>query len=122
MKNAINWFEIPALNFTRATAFYQTVLGVTLQHHNMGGADMGFFPADHDGIGGAIVCGNDMQPASGGVLVYLNANPDLAAALGRVEAAGGSIVVPKTQISPEFGFFAIVADTEGNAVGLHSST
>jgi len=119
--NAINWFEIPALDFKRATAFYQTVLGLTLAHHNMGGADMGFFPADQDGVGGAIVCGNDMQPASGGVLVYLNANPDLSGALGRVEAAGGSIVVPKTQITPEFGYFAIIADTEGNAVGLHSS-
>ena len=122
MKNAINWFEIPAKDFARATAFYRAVLAVDLQHHNMGGADMGFFPADQDGVGGAIVCGNDMQPASGGVLVYLNANPDLSGALGRVEAAGGSIVVPKTQITPEFGYFAIIADTEGNAVGLHSST
>ena len=121
MKNAINWFEIPASDFDRAVKFYGAVLGETITRHKMGGADMGFLPADRDGVGGAIVAGPDAHPGPGGALVYLNANPDLSAALGRVEAAGGSIVVPKTAISAEFGFFSLVADTEGNIIGLHSA-
>ena len=40
--------------------------------------------------------------------------------LARVERAGGSIVVPKTDIGGDFGFFAHFVDTEGNKVGLHS--
>jgi predicted enzyme related to lactoylglutathione lyase len=39
--------------------------------------------------------------------------------LGRVEKAGGKIVMPKTDIGPP-GFIAIVRDSEGNSVGLHS--
>lgn len=120
MTNAINWFEIPAADFERALRFYGAVLGASITRHKMGDADMGFLPADRDGVGGAIVAGPDAHPGPGGALVYLNANPDLSVALGRVTAAGGSVLVPKTEISPEFGFFALVKDTEGNVVGLHS--
>jgi hypothetical protein len=54
------------------------------------------------------------------VLIYLNGNPDLQNVLNKVEAAGGKIMVPKTQISPEYGFMAVFVDTEGNRIGLHS--
>ena len=40
--------------------------------------------------------------------------------LARVVTAGGSIVVPKTDIGEGFGYFALFIDTEGNRVGLHS--
>ena len=39
---------------------------------------------------------------------------------GRVEAAGGTVYQPKTQISPEHGYMAVFIDTEGNRVALHS--
>jgi len=52
--------------------------------------------------------------------VYLNGGADLALMLARVEGAGGSIAVPKTEIGSDFGFFAYFIDTEGNRVGLHS--
>ena len=122
MQHAINWFEIPAKDFKRATAFYQAVLGATFHTMNMFGTDMAMLPADLEqgGVGGAIACGPDYAPASSGALVYLNCNPDLAPALARVEKAGGKVIVPKTQISPEFGHFALFIDTEGNKVGLHS--
>ena len=122
MKNAINWFEIPAADFGRATKFYAKVLGVELQHVPMGPNQMGFFPADQGGVGGAVVAGPDAHPGQGGATVYLNANPDLAVAAGRVESAGGHVIVPKTPISPEYGFFALFKDSEGNIVGLHSES
>jgi uncharacterized protein len=40
--------------------------------------------------------------------------------LARVERAGGSVEVPKTEIGNDFGFFAHFIDTEGNNAGLHS--
>ena len=40
--------------------------------------------------------------------------------MNRVEAAGGKIMVPKTQISPDYGYMAVFIDTEGNRIGLHS--
>jgi predicted enzyme related to lactoylglutathione lyase len=121
VKNAINWFEIPATDFKRATGFYGKLFGADLHHVKMGEADMGFLPADREGVGGAVICGPDARPAQGGVTVYLNANPDLSAVLARVAPAGGTVLVPKTPISPEFGFFAIFTDTEGNTIGLHSN-
>ena len=53
-------------------------------------------------------------------MVYLNANPDVQLVLDKVEAAGGKILVPKTEISPEIGFMGVFIDTEGNRVALHS--
>jgi predicted enzyme related to lactoylglutathione lyase len=52
--------------------------------------------------------------------VYLNANPDLQAVLDRVEDAGGTILMPKTAIGLDAGYFALISDTEGNTIGLHS--
>ena len=58
--------------------------------------------------------------ATDGPLIYLNGNPDVQKVLDKVEHAGGKIMVPKTMISPEFGFMAVILDTEGNRIALHS--
>jgi predicted enzyme related to lactoylglutathione lyase len=51
--------------------------------------------------------------------MYLNCNGTLDACLARVKDAGGQVVMPKTDIGDP-GFIALVMDTEGNTVGLHS--
>jgi predicted enzyme related to lactoylglutathione lyase len=75
-----------------------------------------------NGVGGALcTSGGFHSPSeSKGPLVYLNANPDVQTVLDKIEAAGGRILVPKTQISPEYGHMAVFIDTEGNRVALHS--
>jgi predicted enzyme related to lactoylglutathione lyase len=81
------------------------------------------FPADRSAgqIGGALVCGDGAVPSSAGTVVFLNANPDLQVVLDRVAAAGGKILMPKTAIEmDDAGYFAMIADTEGNTVGLQS--
>lgn len=118
--NALNWFEIPALDFKRAQTFYATVLGRPVESMAMGPVTMGMLSSDQQGVGGAIVHGDGMAPAQQGTMVYLNGGDDLAVMLARVEAAGGKIAVPKTEIGNDFGFFAHFVDTEGNKVGLHS--
>lgn len=118
--NAINWFEIPVTDFARARAFYEGVLGRPIETMNMGPSTMGFLSTSHEGVGGAIVQGDGTAPSRSGTLVYLNGGDDLAPMLARVEGAGGSVAVPKTDIGSGFGFFAHFVDTEGNRVGLHS--
>jgi predicted enzyme related to lactoylglutathione lyase len=54
-----------------------------------------------------------------GSIVYLNARDQMDAMLARVESAGGTVILPRTEIAPN-GFIAVVQDTEGNHVGLHS--
>jgi predicted enzyme related to lactoylglutathione lyase len=119
MLNAINWFEIPVSNLNRAAKFYNTILGADIQAQDMpGGGQMGFLPSE-EGVGGAIVQGEGYVPSQQGALVYLNGGDDLSTVLSKVEAAGGKVLAPKTEIG-EYGFIAFFADSEGNKVGLHS--
>jgi len=119
-RHVLSWFEIPATNFERARAFYEAVLERPIEPMVMGPSTMGFLSSDPDAVGGAIVSGEDVAPSGQGTTVYLNGGDDLAPMLARVEKAGGSVVVPKTEIGNDFGFFALFIDTEGNKVGLHS--
>jgi uncharacterized protein len=123
MKNAISWIEIPATNLDRAQKFYETILNISLTRLDLPNIKMRMFPIDDPmGVGGAIVdsAGFHKPSATDGPLVYLNANPDVQRVLAKVEKAGGKIVVPKTQISPEYGFMAVILDTEGNRIAFHS--
>ena len=123
MANVINWFEIPAKNFSRACKFYEEVLNGTVQVMDAGEMpiQMGFLPGFEpgNGVGGAVVHGEGYEPTTTGSLVYLNGGDDLSAPLGRVEQAGGQVVMPKTAIG-ENGFMAQFIDCEGNRVALHS--
>ncbi len=73
-------------------------------------------------VGGALVDSGGFHRPSElmGPLIYLNANPDVQLVLDKIEAAGGKILVPKTEISPEYGSMAVFLDTEGNRIALHS--
>ena len=121
--NSLNWFEIPALDISRAKKFYETIFDVEM--HDMG-AMMGMkfigFPAEMGSgkANGALVQGEMHKPSMDGVVIYLNANPRIDEVINRVESAGGKIVMPKTQISPEIGYMAFFIDTEGNKLGLHA--
>ncbi len=117
--NTINWFEIPVTDFARAKAFYEAVLATTIQTVSMGPQTLGFLSSNPDGVGGAIVHGEDI-PSRTGTIVYLNGGDDLAPMLTRAAQAGGAVAVPKTEIGNGYGFFAHFIDTEGNKVGLHS--
>ena len=120
MSSVINWFDIPAANFERALRFYETVLNSKLIQENMLGAQLAMFPAKPGEATGAIMAREGLTPGPGGTTIYLKAGNDLAVALARVEPAGGKVVLPKTFIKEGFGYFAIMIDSEGNSVGLHS--
>lgn len=123
MEHAISWFEIPVADINRAQTFYESIFGFKMIPLDFPNIKMRMFPIDNPmGVGGALCdSGGFHKPsASDGPLVYLNGNPDLQVVLDKVEAAGGTIMVPKTEISPEYGFMAVFIDSEGNRVALHS--
>ncbi len=118
MKNTINWFEIPATDFDRPVQFYSTVFNVQPHNELVVSTQSANFSGDgEEWVNGAIVFGEHYAPSSTGSVVYLNADHQLDAILSRVEAAGGKILLPSTDIG--FGFIAHFLDTEGNRVGLH---
>lgn len=117
--NAINWFEIFASDFARGARFYETILATELPVMDGMGGRMALFPfSEQSGVGGCISdCGE--VAGTGGTRVYLNVEGQLDAVLGRVADAGGAVLQPRTAIAPH-GFMAIIKDSEGNEVGLHS--
>ena len=119
MASAINWFEIPVSDMDRAVKFYSDIFGISMDVFEMTpGFPMAMFPAE-DGTGGALIKGEGYVPSMEGTLVYLNGGDDLTAVISCVEAANGSVIMPKMSIG-ENGFIAMFADTEGNRIGLHS--
>lgn len=122
--NVVGWFEIPVSDMDRAIAFYEAVFGFEISRQQMGPVDMGWFPSAEAGTGapGSLVCyPDDYKPSVDGVLIYFTAHSgDLSVELGRVEAAGGEVVQPKTLITEEIGYMAIAIDSEGNRIALHS--
>ena len=121
-ENALNWFEIPASDISRAKKFYETIFDIEMQDQEMMGMQMAFFPGDMSGkVSGGLVQGPMHKPSADGAKIYLNGNPDLGNALGKVEAAGGKVLMPKTKITDDIGYMAFFSDTEGNTVALHSN-
>lgn len=120
MKNLISIVEIPTADFSRAVAFYQAILDISIEEVDMEGVQMGVFPSDEETVNVVLVKGTDYKPSTDGTIVYLNAGDDLQITLDKIELNGGKVIVPKTEISPEMGFFAMFTDTEGNKLGLHS--
>jgi predicted enzyme related to lactoylglutathione lyase len=119
--NALNWFEIPALDINRSRKFYETIFEIEMEYLEMEGTKMAMFPfAPGTGkASGAVIEGEHHKPSGEGTFVYLNANPSMDNVLAKVEAAGGKIVSPKTSIG-EHGNVAYIMDTEGGVVGIHS--
>lgn len=120
INNSLNWFEIPVTDFERARKFYSTIYDFEMPSTMMGEHQMGFFLVEQKHIGGAIVKGDGYVPSQTGTLVYLNGGTDLSNVLNKVETSGGKVVLQKTPITPDLGYFAIFIDTEGNKVAIHS--
>ena len=119
-KNYASWFEIPAINFDQSLQFYNYIYEIDMETSKNGDYTMAFFPAK-GGVGGAIICGPGSVPSEKGSLLYLNGGDDLNKILKRVTEAGGRVIMPKTLISKESGYFAIFIDIEGNKLAFHSA-
>jgi predicted enzyme related to lactoylglutathione lyase len=121
MRHVISWFEIPAHDLDRAARFWEGVLNTKLKRESSPGGDMAVFPhANPADPSGALVRREQSKPATVGTLVYLDVTGDLDGAVVRAQKAGGKVLVPRTDIG-ENGAFAVVLDTEGNSVGLHTA-
>lgn len=120
----VGWFEIPVADMARAKKFYDSVFDISISIHDLEGLKMGWFPNDPEkkGATGSLVKHEMYQSsASYGPLIYFSCK-DVEAELSRVESAGGSIIRPKSMIGDNHGFMALIKDTEGNRIALHSIT
>jgi uncharacterized protein len=123
MGNPVNWFEIYTSDYQRAKKFYSTVFKIELTDLpslDSKPATYCTFPGGMTGSGssGALAKMDMMKPGPGGTMIYFHTE-EILTEQGRVEAAGGKVMKPKMAIG-EYGFIAIIEDTEGNFIGLHS--
>lgn len=118
--NRAVWFDVPVADLDRATAFYAAVLAVDVAKQQFG--EYQFAVIDHqDGNGGCLVPNAGQISSSGGLLVYFNVDGRIQAAVAQVSQLGGKVIEPPHSIGPH-GFRAIVLDSEGNRIALHSRT
>ena len=120
-RNLPVWFEIPVSDMPRAVRFYETLFQSDLIRESAGPMEMAIFPRrDEGGTTGCLARGEIHKPGDNGTVVYLNADPQLDQVLERVQAAGGEVLVPRTELPDDIGCFALFRDSEGNRVGLHA--
>ena len=117
--NRAVWFDIPVIDLERACAFYSAVLGCKVDADDFNGFK--FAVIEHqDGNGGCLAEMPD-QVSDKGLIVYFNADGRIHDAVKQAEAHGGTVLEPVTMIGPH-GFRALVKDSEGNRIALHSNT
>ena len=117
--NIVNWFDIPVTDLDRATRFYESVMGTSLKRYQMPDIEGALLPAN--GVTGTLIKGKGFTPSTEGAVIYLNGGKDLSGLLSRAERAGGKVLLPKTEIGGDMGYFAYFQDSEGNRIGIHSS-
>lgn len=119
-KGGITWFEVSTEDIARAKAFYSAVLPdplIDVSHHE----PMFMFPLHNGEVTGALVQRPGRPASTGGTLVYLHIGGALREAMARVEPAGGSLVTGAMVVPDVAGTFCVIADSEGNHIGLHAA-
>lgn len=118
--NPVNWFDINVADLSRAKKFYETVFDIQLVDFPIEWGKQAGFPFEEKGLNitGALVEKKDMVANSNSTVIYFESE-DCETEQARAEQAGGKVVRPKMSIG-EFGYVAVLMDTEGNNIGLHS--
>ena len=119
MANSVVWVDIPVLNLDRAIHFYSAVLGTQIQKQEYPGMSIGLLPGAEDSVSGCLFTKDDEKPSDNGPLIYLNAQGRLDEAIAAIAPNGGKVLQPKHPIGPH-GFRAVLLDSEGNRIALHS--
>jgi predicted enzyme related to lactoylglutathione lyase len=120
--NTVVWFDMPVQDLDRAMRFYSAVLGSPIQKQQFSGMSFAVLPHEEAGVSGCLTpnCdGNDNEPSDHGPLLYLNCQGRLDEAVAAVASNGGKVLQPRHPIGP-YGFRALVLDSEGNRIALHS--
>jgi predicted enzyme related to lactoylglutathione lyase len=120
MNNPVIWFEIYVQDMPRAKAFYESVFKLKLERLENTDMEMWAFPMEMErvGAGGALAKMDGVASGRNSTLVYFSCE-DCAIEASQVSRHGGFVSREKTSIG-QYGFMALVVDTEGNMIGLHS--
>ena len=116
MANRISWFDVPVTDINLAISFYSKVLRVGIKEEFPGVA---VFAHDAGEVSGCLYISEEHQPSKSGALLYFNVDGRLPDAIEEAENCGGSVEQAAHEIGA-FGNRAIIIDSEGNRIALHS--
>jgi uncharacterized protein len=119
------WTDIPVTSLDRAIRFYSAVLGQPVRKLSDGGMEYGLLPHEEASASGCLCVrsdsgGVDNTPSANGPLIYLLVEGRLEQAVDAARKNGGKILRERQQIG-EHGFRALIIDSEGNRIALHTS-
>lgn len=117
MANTLVWVDIPVTNLDRAIKFYSAVLGSPVTKNEYPGMTIGMLPGSDPEVTGCLSTADN--PSKDGPLLYFNCDGRIDAAVAAVVPNGGKVIEPSKKIGP-YGFRAVILDSEGNRVALHS--
>ncbi len=125
-ENTLCWTDIPVANMDRAIKFYSAILGIEVSRMSEQGFEYGLLPHEEQCASGCLCVagdsvGNENKPSQTGPLIYLSVEGRLDDAVKKTDANGGKVLEGKQQIG-RHGFRALIVDSEGNRIALHSST
>ena len=122
MGHAVVWFDLPVNDLDRAIRFYSAVMGKPVKKETFENYSFGLFQHEQDDVAGCLTPGHgeiENKPSATGPLMYFNCAGRLDEAIAAVVPNGGKILKGKESIGP-YGFRAIILDSEGNRIALHS--
>ena len=119
------WTDIPVTNLDRAIRFYSGVLGKEVRRLAEGKMEYGLLPHEEQNASGCLIVradsgGIDNRPSPNGPLIYLSVEGRLDEAVNAARSNGGKVLRDRQQIGPH-GFRAVIVDSEGNRIALHTS-
>jgi predicted enzyme related to lactoylglutathione lyase len=120
MNKIFNYVAIPCDDFERAFKFYSEITGGMIKENPNVPFPMAYFTDKEGKHIGHIFQLNTFKPSKDGPIVYMQLAKDLNETLDKIVKAGGNIIMPKTLLTPERGYWALFLDTEGNRLALHS--
>lgn len=121
MKNQIVWVDIPVTDLNRAIGFYSAILGDKVEKQAFEQYEFGILPHATTNVSGCLLPSTQEDIFSHGPLIYFNVDGRLEDAIAQTVAHGGKIIAAKQSMGPH-GYRAIIHDSEGNRIALHSNS
>ena len=120
MDNQIVWVDMPVSDLDRAIKFYSAIFGTQVTKEQFGDCEYGLLPHAQTNVSGCLAVIDDRKPSANGPLVYFNAEGRIDEAVNAAKDFDVEIIEEKFKMG-EHGFRAVLFDTEGNKIALHSS-